>query len=192
MTQHSSNVVDLMGRRLEERGRVLEQLFNEHGVALRSFVARNMAADEDPEDIVQEVFIRLVKMDDLYDRLADESGSTRSYLFTIANNLIVDLERKKSRRRGFDRRLQEEAEDAVVESNPEAIVSANKELAMLKTVIMKMRPDWRRAFVLNRFKHMSYPQVAEHMGVTVKQVEYFMSQALVRIRQARRQARGEG
>ncbi|WIO74969.1 RNA polymerase sigma factor [Porticoccaceae bacterium LTM1] len=186
-----NNVVDLMGRRQEERERVLEQLFNEHGAALRSFVARNMAADEDPEDIVQEVFIRLVKMDDLYDRLTEESGSTRSYLFTIANNLVVDLERKKSRRRGFDSRLMEEAEDAVVESNPEVIVSANRELEMLKAVIMKLRPDLRRAFVLNRFKHLSYPQVAEHMGVTVKQVEYFMSQALVQIRRARRQARGE-
>lgn len=192
MMKGRNNVVDMTGQRPGKREKVLEQLFNEHGPALRSFVDRNMASDEDPDDVVQEVFIRLVKVDDLYAKLTEETGSTRAYLFTIANNIVVDMERKKSRRRSFEPRILEEVEDSVVDTNPETIVSANRELAMLKAVIMKLKPDWRRAFVLNRFKHMSYPQVAEHMGVTVKQVEHFIAQALVRIRRMRRQTGGEG
>ena len=188
----NNNIVDLTGRRRNERERVLEQLFNEHGAALQSFIGRNMAADADSEDIVQEVFIRLAKVEALCDKIKEEAGSTRSYLFTIANNLVVDMERKKSRRRGFDSRVREEVEDTVVENNPEVIVSASRELEMMKSVIMKLKTEWRRAFVLNRFKHMSYPQVAQHMGVTVKQVEHFIAQALVQIRRARRLARDEG
>lgn len=188
MSRKQDNVVDIGRRQQETREQVLERLFSEHGDALRSFVHGRTGSEDDPNDIVQEVFVRLARMKGLRAKLSDTGPRNRAYIFTIANNLIVDHERRKALQRNYD--AQSGEAERVQEITPEAAASAERDLSILKQVIAQMRPAWRQAFVLNRFKYMSYTQIAAHMGVTVKQVENYMTQALVRVRDAQRAMRG--
>lgn len=188
MNRKNDNVINFGCRQRETREQVLERLFHEHGEALRSFVYARTGAEDDPDDIVQEVFVRLAKMASLGTKMSDTNARNRAYIFTMANNLIVDLARRKALQRSYD--VESGEADRVEEVTPEAAASAERDLVMLKQVIQDMRPAWRQAFVLNRFKFMSYTQIAEHMGVTVKQVESYMAQALVRVRDAKRAMRG--
>ncbi|WIO74210.1 sigma-70 family RNA polymerase sigma factor [Porticoccaceae bacterium LTM1] len=188
MSRKEDNVLDFHGRHHKAREKVLEQLFKAHGDALRSFLFGRTGAEDDPDDIVQEVFLRLVKMEGLQTKMADSHARNRAYIFTMANNLIVDIERRKALQRTYTNQLEDC--DQVQEITPEAAASAERDLSMLKQVIQEMKPAWRQAFVLNRFKFMSYTQIAKHMGVTVKQVENYMTQALVRVRDAQHAMRG--
>ena len=181
MTKNSHNIIDFSGRRRESNDQVLERLFSEHGTALRNFVRRRLGGIEGVEDVIQDVFTRLARMGQLQDKVY---GDGRNYLFTIANNLIVDQERRQVLQRSFHDDQQHRAEGLVQEVTPEKIVGAERELAVIKQVIMALRPNWRRAFILNRFHYMTYRQVAEQMGVTVKQVESYIAQALARLRDA--------
>lgn len=72
------------------------------------------------------------------------------------------------------------------ERTPEEIVAAQLELEAMKAVIMAMRPRWRQAFVLHRFRNMSFEDIALQMGITVKKVENCIAQAMRRVRKARR------
>lgn len=192
MTHEKNNVVDLKGRRQETKEQVLERLFHEHGAALRKFLRGRTGSDDDLEDVVQDVFLRLAKMDDLDERMKAGQGNSRAFIFTAANNLVVDLERRKAVRWKYKARHRDEASEQIQDVTPERMLSADRDLAMVKRVIMKLRPNCRRAFVLNRFENMSYPQVADTMGISVKQVEKLMSSALVKLRDAARRARETG
>ena len=183
MTRKKGNVVDFTERR-ETSDQVLERLFSQHEAALRTFVRRRLGSVEEIEDVVQEVFARLARLGDLHTRIQAGKGDGRSYLFTVANNLIVDQERRKTLQRQYDNQTDEG--DLVTEVTPETIVATDRELEIIKQVIMNLKPSWRRAFVLNRFHYMSYREVAEHMGITIKQVESYMAQALVKLRDAER------
>ena len=76
--------------------------------------------------------------------------------------------------------------EPVDERTPEQIVAAQMELEVMKSVIMEMRPTWRQAFVLHRFRNLRYEDIALEMGMTVKQVENAIAQAMKRIRKAKR------
>lgn len=170
--------------REETREQVLERLFSEHGAALRGFLRVSLDVGEEAEDIVQEVFIKLAKLDNLQERLPHGGVSNRSFLFAIANNLVVDMERSKRVRRDYARELQAEARDEfqVHNASPETITLAKKELEQVKKVLMQMRPCWREAFILNRFRHRSYREIAMDMDISVKTVEKYIKKALIQIK----------
>lgn len=186
MARQKSRVIDLSGRRREDKTQVLERLFSEHSEALRAFLRGVMGSSHELEDVVQEIFAKLAREEDLVARLPDDRAKWRSYLVAMANNLIVDMARyRQVRRKYLDRekyRLTEE--DGVVNASPEAIALTRQQLEALKDVILGLKPRWRQAFILNRFNHKSYRQIADEMGVSVKQIEKYMKQALMRVRAA--------
>ncbi len=186
VTGTNSNVVELTGKPRETREQVLDRLFREHGTALRGFLKARLGVNQELDDMVQDVFAKLAKLDDLPERLHSENRSARSFIFTVANNLVLDVERSKTVRRKYLANLQQELtpEDALAIDSPEVIVLAREELEIIKKVIVNLRPVWRQAFVLNRFKHRSFTQIAEEMGISVKTVEKYMKKALTQIRNA--------
>ena len=186
MARKKSDVVDLTRRLRLSRKQLLERLFEEHACALRNFARGHMVQEDELGDIVQEVFSRLIRMDDLEERMDTRTGNNRSFLLTIANNIIVDQVRKKEVRRNYSINQGCIEGDKVCEITPEASVAACRELSVVKQVIMDMRPTWRRAFILNRFKYLSYREVADVMGVSHKQVEHYMAKAIDKIRQTER------
>lgn len=182
-----SNVVRLAKRCSQAANeRVIEQLFDEHHVAMRAFLRRRQVPDDGIDDVIQEVFTRLAKMEDLAEKIRPEQTAQRGLLYTMANNVVIDLSR---RHKLWERYMRRESEDVKadfreVENNPESLLSTRQDIERVKEVIATMKPTWRRAFVLSRFKYLTYRQIADDMGVSVKQVEKYMKQALLRIRDA--------
>ncbi len=189
MPHDRNNIVDFAHRYRETREQALERLYNEYGEALRAFVLGRTGGDQETEDVVQEVFARLASLEELHEKLPAGRYDNRAYLFTIANNLLVDRERRRIAQSRYDTEQLSKDSHNILEISPESILSAKRELDLMKRVILEMRPTWRQAFVLHRFKYLGYREIAEHMGVSLKQVENFMAQALVRIRKAEQRIR---
>ena len=188
----NDKVIDLASRGRPGRKRLVEQLFEEHAHALRVFLKGRLVPRDEIEDLVQDLFARLMKVRGLEEKMSVSSGSNRSYLLTMANNLIVDMQRKERIRRDFAASQHGLEDGRVDERTPEEIVAAQLELEAMRAVIMEMRPRWRQAFVLHRFRNMSYEDISLHMGLTVKQVENCIAQAMKRIRKARRRIESAG
>ena len=141
---------------------------------------------------MQELFARLIGVDQLEEKMSDSTGSSRSYLLTMANNMLVDRQRNLRVRSAYSAAQREIERDRMDERTPERIVAAQLELQAIRAVIMDMRLDWRVAIVLQRFRNMSYEEIALHMGVTKRQVENYIVRAMRRIRKARRKIRAAG
>ena len=128
----------------------------------------------------------------LEEKLADSAGSTRSYLLSMANGLMVDRGRKQQVRSAYAEAQREIEREHLDEHSPERIVAAQLELEAVKAVILDMPLNWRVALLLQRLRNMSYEDIALHMGVQVKQVDNYLVQALRRLRKARRKIEAAG
>lgn len=165
-----------------ETGEILKGLYRDHGEAVRYFLRKRVRDEADIEDVVQDMFIRLSQQKDLNSRLSGGARQSRSYLFTIANNLVVDMERRKSVRWRYSAEKSGNVQDSVDELSPDVIVIAKEHMQLVKEAIKTLRPDHRTAFVLNRFRHMSHKEIAEVMGVRSKQVQGYIAAALSNLR----------
>lgn len=187
----SLKIIEISSRQEKVRAQVLEQLFHEHREALCTYIRRRARYIEEPEDIAQEVFLRIARRPDLVEKIRSGLVKNRAYIFSMANNLLADLERRRALQRDYDARELLTAEQFGSEPSPERTVVADRELEVMKRVIMRLKPNWRRVFVMSRFQYMSYREIAEKMGVSLKQVEGYMAQALVRIRDAEKRLNAE-
>jgi RNA polymerase sigma-19 factor, ECF subfamily len=192
----SANVVPLNSGAFETndsetRDQALERLYNAHLTDLRAFLQARTGLGEELDDIIQDVFTRLAKLDDLQQRLPPGDQRNLSYLFSMAHNRVVDLERNKSMRRGhLDTYQKEQDIQAPQPQTPEQAVQAKQELERLKQVILGLKPKCRQAFMLNRFKFHTYREIAVKMGISVKQVEKYMKQALIKVRETAHEEQG--
>ncbi|MDM3871435.1 RNA polymerase sigma factor [Porticoccus sp. W117] len=187
-----SNVVGF-NRSRETKEQALERLFQDHAPALRGFLRLRMAAANatEHEDILQDVFMRLAKMDGLSSRLPAGRSDNQSFVIKVANNLILDIERRRKVRSNYLENQGEQLKEQIVSTiSPDVEVQSRRELEQTKKVLMAMKPRWRDSFILHRFGNKSYLEIAQHMGVSSSQIEKYIRQAVKRLRSAAVEIRG--
>ena len=180
-TREASNVVNF--RRKGGASDALRRIALEHEPALRRFVGARLSAHAhhaDQEDVVQETFLRVARQEGVEEKLSRSLDSVRSYLFSIATNVLRDSYRKAATRQKYDDVARQGAR--ALETSAEEVVSTQEQLRFVKAAIMKLKPDCRDAFVLNRFEGLSYREVADTMNVSVSMVEKHIMHALSDIR----------
>ncbi len=153
----------------------------EHRPELLRYLRRRMGDGELAEDLAQETLSRMMKY-----REARDIDDRRLMLFRIANNLVLEFQRTRGRRHAAAHVSLADAGPLPAEGpSTEAIVDAQRAVdLLLKHTIAALPPKCRLAFMLNRFDGLSYPQVAERMGISVKMVEKHITRALLACRAA--------
>jgi RNA polymerase sigma-70 factor, ECF subfamily len=154
------------GRRL-----LFEQLFVQHGAALRRYVRRFVGSGETAEDIVQETFLRA------YAQPA-QALFPKAFLFTIAHNLSMKwLRRRKTAATDSMGDL-----DAVgvyeLSAQLDGPLIADEELRLLKEAVEQLPPQCRAAFALRVFQAQSYGEIARALGISTKTVEKHISRGI--------------
>jgi RNA polymerase sigma-70 factor (ECF subfamily) len=138
---------------------------------------RVVKQEEHAEDIVQEVFCELWKKREQIDFTSTVYGYMKRSVFNKSLNFI----KKKNIFSDV------EPEDNLTE-DPEPGAGQQLEAAELAAAMEKaidaLPEKARIPFCLNRFEELTYPEIAEKLGVSVKTVEYQMSKALQLLRKA--------
>ncbi|MDM3870970.1 sigma-70 family RNA polymerase sigma factor [Porticoccus sp. W117] len=186
MKHTHKKVVDISSARRCERNELVQRLFDKHGAGVRTFLRGRLVPDADVEDIVQDMFARLLTLDNLEQKMDASSGSNIALLLTMANNMVVDRARKLSVRQNYQQAAQLEQEEHSGGAGLEKIIADQRELEQVRRVILAMKPSWQKAFLLSRFRNLGYREIARQMNVTVKQVEHYIAQAMNSLRSAKR------
>ncbi|WP_416304960.1 RNA polymerase sigma factor [Neptunicella sp. SCSIO 80796] len=167
-----------------QNSQLIEQLYAEYGSALRRFIrVRSRLNDNDCDDVMQEVYERLLKLDNLQEKLAGRMDTVRNYLFQIATHLLIDLDRR-AKVRCSDAHISEQ--DAVIFSSlysPERELQNRKQLSQIEQALTDIKTVHKQAFILNRIDGRSYREISDVLGVSVSTVEKYISAALVAIRE---------
>ena len=183
MPRDTPNVIDLAQHRTTAtHNEVLHRIIRDHEPAIRRFLRARLANHPDYEDLVQDIFLKLARQDNLDDKLSRGEAQTRSYLFSIATNLIKDRYRRKTTEREAESTLAAEELMKKQAPSPEDILISRQNLAAIRKAILELPANCRRAFVLSRFRNMSYREIAEEMNISISMVEKHIMRALAELR----------
>ena len=132
--------------------------------------------------MVQDIYLKLAEQQDVSEKLSKGEAQTRYYLITMASNLVRDRYRRSAIRREVPLSLadQEQFENQV--PSPEEILISHQNVAAMRKAILRLPRNCRRAFVLSRFKNLSYREIADEMSISISMVEKHIMRALAEIR----------
>jgi RNA polymerase sigma-70 factor (ECF subfamily) len=142
---------------------ILERLLDEHGQALFGFLLNLTRQEVDARDLVQEVFLKLLRRPELLDGIRDERG----FLLRVAYHAALDsIRRRNTRESNYERLALESANAFAPSPNPDehafrvALAGALGEL-----------PSEQRAVVhLKLWEGLTFEAVAELLELPVNTV----------------------
>ncbi|MEM7790913.1 MAG: RNA polymerase sigma factor [Verrucomicrobiota bacterium] len=141
------------------------------------FLIRRTSQRSEAEDLTQETMFRFFRW-----QKGREVRDTKRTLFRIAQNLLVDRNRRVKIRVPFEATLEEDL--AVTEVNPNRTAEANERFVVLRRAIASMPPRVREVFELNRMQGMRHREIADSLGISKSTVEKHMIRALAICRSA--------
>jgi RNA polymerase sigma factor (sigma-70 family) len=155
-------------------------LMDELATPLVRYLSKKTQNYEDANDLAQEALLRMHTF-----QQTKELDNAKAFLFKTANNLLIDqLRRTKVHNKYLDIEMQgEESAEEKYFPSAERTVCAEQELAQIYRTVELMPEKVRRAFMMHRGTSMTYPQIAEDMGVTTSMVEKYVVQALKLLRE---------
>lgn len=151
----------------------VKNVISSHHSSLIRFLQQRLRVPEDAVDVAQEAYIRMMQFEG-----SKAIQSPSSLLFRIAINIANDLGRAGKVRHIADHFDIDEVDIDSDIASPEREVAARQELDALYQTIAHLPPKCRQVFLLSRFHCMTYPQIADHCGISVKMVEKHISHAL--------------
>ena len=143
-------------RRGDERAAT--ELVRRHAAAIGRFLYSSGAGPSEIDDLVQEAFFRAFRRLDGWRAAA----SFRSWLFTIAGNLLRDEFRKRKGRRV----LSLEDRDLPDRADPHADLLANEAGERLRQGLARLPRLQREVFLLRVQEGVDYQQIAAALGTT--------------------------
>jgi RNA polymerase sigma factor (sigma-70 family) len=146
---------------VEQDARISEVVRREQS-RLRRFIRRRVPDPADAEDILQDVFSKLVEAN----RLLMPIDHVTGWLFRVARNRIVDLFRKRRPEAGEDLLELEEMLPSP-DAGPEALYARNVLLDELELAIDELPEEQRSVFVAHEFEGRSFKELAAQTGVNV-------------------------
>jgi len=155
---------------LEQDQRISEVVKRE-GSRLRNFIRRRVSDPGDVEDVLQDVFYRLVEAN----RLLMPIDHVTGWLFRVARNRITDLFRKKKPGPFSDAAVEDEEgellqiEDMLPspDAGPEALYFRNLLLDELELALDELPDEQREVFIAHELEGRSFRELSAEMGVSV-------------------------
>lgn len=157
-------------------------LYQQHVSELSRFLTRHVGCRELAADLLHELFLRLLSNE----KTTADIRHQRGFLFRCARNLATEAATSSRWRRSTVDEEATDADESLAVHNPERQAEGKQALDRLLTVVLRLPPRCRDAFILHKFDGLTYGEVAEHMGISVGAVEKHMARALEACRTATR------
>ena len=142
--------------------------------ALRRYFARQGCEADEIDDLVQEVFLRIVKRGG-----AGELDQLDGYIFQTAASVVRDRYRRR-KARASDRHVPFDAEaHGGLAGGPDEALLGREALGKVSAVLMTLPERTRQVFILRKVQGLTQREVAQRIGVSEGTVEKHMHKGLV-------------
>ena len=160
-------------------------LFERHQRMLFNFFVRLTHNRELSEDLVQEVFFRMLK----YRHTFQPENQFRSWMFQIARNAHFDASRKRQREARLNSPVSGE-EMVAPEPTPDQRAGRQQEIRLLQRALARLPLEKREVLLLSRVQELKYNEVAEILGCDAGTVKVRVHRALKELRDIFRELTG--
>lgn len=154
-----------------------DKTYAEHFNSLLSYFKYKCNNSFEAEDLAQESFVKL-----WLNREKIESGKEIAFLYTIANNLFIDLKRKDNVKLRYSSNLK----TSFNTETPEFAVLYNEFNGYVNARINELPESSKQVFILNKIDKLTYAEISKIIGLSIKSVEKKMSVALKTYRELKR------
>ena len=159
-------------RRLDKNK--FDKLYVEHYPSLLAY-ARNFVIHEDAEEAVQDVMVWLWENR----KTVEIKSSLKNYLFRSVRNscmtLLTQGQAQQRMRQAIFEKIQPFYEDI-------DLYTVEELTQKIEEALTRLPESYRIAFEKSRFEDMTYPEIAAELNVSIKTIEYRMTQALKQLR----------
>jgi len=164
MSRHNHNICD---------SNSFEAIYNTYAKEIRRFLFYKTQNIDKSEDILHDVFIKLLENCNKVD-----SNKVKSYIYSIANNMFLnDIKHQK-----VVQNHRKHNENKSTNESPEFIMLEKEFMEKLESTIDNLPEKQREVFLMNRIEKKKYKEIALLLDISVKAVEKRMHQALVVMR----------
>src|SRR5580693_3724018 len=162
---------------------------------LRNFIRRRVPDPLDAEDILQEVFYRLVEANRLLMPIEHVTG----WLFRVARNRITDLFRKKEPENFSEIEPVDEGNELLQfedllpspDAGPEAIYARRVLLGEMERALDELPQEQRAVFVAHEFEGRSFKELSAETGESVNTLLSRKRHAVLHLRERLRRVYDE-
>lgn len=173
MTMHTDEQV--MARVQAGEVEMLALLFERHHVHLFNFLLRLTADRSLSEDLVQEVFMRILKYSSSF------RGDSRftTWMFQIGRNCLIDQMRARRPEVSLDEAWEQEPSSL---PRPEEKVESEQEADLLARAMERLPLRKREVLLLSRFQDLKYQEIAGMLRCSVESVKVQVHRSLQELR----------
>ncbi len=155
---------------------VFEKLYSTYHQDVFNFLIYMVQNRQQAEDLVQEVYIRVLKS---YQDFEGKS-SEKTWLFSIAKNVAIDHFRKQN---NWKNRIMEKFEWSRTELRddgqlPEEIAEANEEIQVLYECLKHCSTDYRLVIIMRYLQELSIVETTEVLGWSESKVKTTQHRAI--------------
>ena len=163
----------LMIRYQDSDEAAFEEIYARYGKKIYAFLMRRLGQPDDCAELFQETFLHLHRGRSSY----KPEMAFKTWLYTIANNLVRDSLRIKMRSTSA------RATQGVENSIERAIPDGNYKLQSFKEAFASLTDDQREAIVLSRFEGLKYEEIGRVTGRSTEAVNQLIQRALRHMRE---------
>ena len=146
-------------------------LFEKYHVPLFNFFLRLTGNRNISEDLVQEVFMRMLKYRSTY----QGRSKFTLWMYQIGRNAHIDYLRKKK----DELTLEEQWSDpAALDSSPAEKLEDGQDIQLLRQALAKLPLKKREVLILSRYQDMKYKEIAELLGCHIGTVKAHVHRAI--------------
>jgi RNA polymerase sigma factor (sigma-70 family) len=163
---------------LKDRHALVEELAAKHGEQLRCFLRKRVRNAADIPDVIQEVFLRLLRVPNHETIRAPEA-----YIFTIARH-VAQQHKLQSAAGAAAENLDEMLAElrATTETDPALEVCAQQCVEELDKTLGQLSPKIQLTFLLYRRDGLSMDEISARLGISRPMAKKYLVKALVAFR----------
>lgn len=165
---------------LDPKRAFVDAVAAEHGPRLRRFLLAAVRNTADASDLVQEVYLRLLRVDD-----HETIRVPEAYVFALANHVLYQyrLRQTKTFEPGDLLGVLPESQTAF-ENDPQAQLESAQRVAELESVLSGLSAKARATLILHRRDGLTLEQIGQQLGISRAMAKKHLANALLQCRRA--------
>jgi RNA polymerase sigma-19 factor, ECF subfamily len=150
----------------------VHKLYHSHHGWLVSLLRRRLGCVYDANDLAHDTFLRVIDKSISFVQI----NEPRALLRTIAHGLMVDHIRRKELENAYLKVTAQLPQQHVV--SPEESLLFIEAIMHIDKLFKELKPNVRIVFYLSKLEGMTYLEIADQLGVSLRTVESRMADAL--------------
>ena len=163
------------------------RLFDRYHQRLFEFFYRLTGDPTSSEDLVQDVFLRMLK----YRRGFGPESEFRPWMYQIARRARIDRFNSRWGEAVLPQDGVENVQSLPCRDRPDQLLEQSEQAVFLQRALLQLPEDKREILVLARFQEMKYEQIAALLNLEVGTVKVRVHRAIVELREILTKMSGE-